>query len=121
MPNRRNRAIQMTLVALTVSIVSGVGAAAPAAAAVNDCSVYVEVNNRALAHAGVTSVRNMSCRGARSAIRRYGRQQINAAYRDADARFRLGPWSCSVYLHQYELWKARCVRGARAFRVDYGF
>jgi hypothetical protein len=121
MPNRRDRAIRITLAALTVSILSGVGAVAPASAAVNDCSVYVEVRNRALAHAGVTSVRNMSCRGARRTIRRYGRQQTNAAYGDAGARFRLGPWSCTVYLHKYELWKARCVRGTRAFRVDYGF
>jgi hypothetical protein len=111
----------MTLVASAVLLVSGVGVAAPAAAAVNDCSVYVEVPNRTLAHAGVTSVRNMSCRGARRAIRRYGRQHTNAPYGDAGARFRLGPWSCTVYLHNYELWKARCVRGARAFRVDYGF
>src|SRR5215213_7357269 len=109
MPNRRNRAIRMMLAALTVSIASGLGAAAPATAAVNDCSVSVEVPNRALSHAGVTSVRNMSCRGARRAIRRYGRQRKNAAYGDAGARFRLGPWSCTVYLHDYELWKARCV------------
>ena len=98
----------------------GVGAAAPADATVNSCSVYVEVPNRALSHAGVTSVRNTTC-AARRAIRRYGRRQTNAPYGDVDARFRLGPWSCIVYLHNYELWKARCVWCARAFRVDYGF
>jgi hypothetical protein len=109
------------LLALAVGIVSGVGAPAPADAAVKTCSVYVEALNRTLSHAGVTSVRNMSCRAARRAIRRYGRRQTRAPYGDAGARFRLGPWSCRVYLHDYELWKARCVRGARAFRVDYGF
>lgn len=121
MLSRRSRAIPMTVLALAVPVASGVGAATPADAAVQDCSVYVEVPNRTLTNAGVTSVRNMSCRGARRTIRRYGRRQTNAPYGDGGARFELGPWSCTVYLHKYELWKARCVRGARAFRVDYGF
>ncbi len=69
----------------------------------------------------MTSVRNLSCRAARRAIRRHGRNQTNAAYGDTGSRFRLGPWSCTVYFHNYELWKARCVRGSRAFRVEYGF
>jgi hypothetical protein len=121
MANRRKRAVGPTLLALALWIVLGVGAAGQAEAAVEDCSVSVEVPNHTLAHAGVTSVRNVSCRGARRTIRRYGRRQTNAPYGDTGARFRLGPWSCAVYLHNYELWKARCVRGARAFRVDYGF
>lgn len=121
MANRRKRAMRVGSLFLAVSVVSGLAAAAPADAAVKDCSVYVEVPNRTLSHAGVTSVRNMSCRAARRTIRRYGRYQTNAPYGDANTRFRLGPWSCTVYLHNYELWKARCVRGARAFRVDYGF
>ena len=117
MSNRSTRLVLVPLLALVV----GVGAPAPAGAAVKTCSVYVEAPNHTLSHAGVTSVRNMSCRAARRAIRRYGRHRIRAAYGDAGARFRLGPWSCRVYLHDYELWKARCVRGGRAFRVDYGF
>ena len=116
-------AIRVTFLAafLAVVIVSGIGAAAPAGAAVRSCSVFVEVPNRTLSHAGVTSARNLSCRAARRAIRRYGRRQTRAPYGDAGARFRLGPWSCTVYLHKYELWRARCVRDGRAFRVDYGF
>ena len=120
MPNRCKRAIRVTFLALAVALVSSVGAAAPAGAAVKDCA-QTEVSNRALYGANVTSVRNMSCRRARRAIRRNGRHQKEAAYGGVGARFRLGPWSCSVYYHNYELWKARCVRGKRAFRVDYGF
>jgi hypothetical protein len=121
MADRRACWILVTFIALAASIVSGLGAPAPAGAAVKTCSAYVEVPNRTLAHAGVTSVRNVSCRAARRAIHEYGRRQTNAPYGDVGARFRLGPWSCVVYLHNYELWKARCVRGAQAFRVDYGF
>jgi hypothetical protein len=94
---------------------------APAADTVKRCSAHVQVPNRALSHAGVTSVRNMSCRAARRAIRRNGTHRARTAYGEAGSAFRLGPWSCTVYLHDYELWRARCVRGARAFRVDYGF
>jgi hypothetical protein len=63
----------------------------------------------------------MTCAAARRAIHRNGRHVIRAAYRDGGARFALGPWSCTVYLHDYELWRARCVSGGRAIRVDYGF
>ena len=82
-------AIWVTLFALVIA--SGIGAAAPAGAAVRSCSVFVEVPNRTLSHAGVTSARNLSCRAARRAIRRYGRRQTRAPYGDAGARFRLGP------------------------------
>ena len=105
-------AVLMAVVALS---------AASAGAAVRECKVAVEVPNRALAHAGVTSARNMSCTGARRALRRYGRRTTRGAYGNAGRRFQLGPWSCTIYLHDYELWKARCVRGSLAFRVDYGF
>ena len=115
------KSFALKIFAMAISIVWGVSGPTHAEAAVKDCSVYVEVANRTLAHAGVTSVRNMSCRAARRAIRRYGRRQKNAAYGETGARFRLGPWACTVYLHNYELWKARCVRASRAFRVDYGF
>jgi hypothetical protein len=120
MVNRSKRIVRVALVLAAMSITWSAGSA-PADAAVRDCSVYDEVPNRALSHAGVTSVRNMSCRSARRAIRRHGRHQTNAAYRDAGSRFGLGPWSCTVYFHNYELWKARCVRGTKAFRVEYGF
>jgi hypothetical protein len=88
---------------------------------VRDCDVYAQVKNTTLAHAGITSVRNMSCRAARHALRRHGDTENRDAYGNAGSRFSLGPWSCTVYLHNYELWQARCVRGGRAFRVDYGF
>jgi hypothetical protein len=26
-----------------------------------------------------------------------------------------------VYYHNYELWKSRCTRGAKAFRFEYGY
>ncbi len=67
-------------------------AAAPSAgAAVRDCDVLKSVDTPKLANAGVTSVRNMSCRAARKAIRRHGRRQSNAAYGNAGTRFGLGP------------------------------
>ena len=109
--------------ALTV-IVGTLLLGAPATASadvVRDCNVRVAVKNTTLANAGVTSVRNISCRAARRAIRRHGASEDQAAYGDAGSRFSLGPWACTVYLHNYELWQARCVRGRRAFRVDYGF
>jgi hypothetical protein len=108
------------LVALTV-LALGITSPSTASAKVSGCSVYRSVENQKLANAGVTSVRNMSCGDARQAIRRYGRRSSQAPYRDAGAHFGLGPWSCSIYLHDYELWRARCVNGGRAFRVDYGF
>ena len=117
----RTRPLRAVLITVAVLTAAAAASVPPAGAAVRDCNVYVQVPNRALAHAGVTSARNMSCAAARRAIRRYGRRQITAAYGDAGRRFGLGPWSCTVYLHDYELWKARCVRGSRAFRVDYGF
>ena len=121
MPNPVERALRASLLTLAASVVLAVGATAPASAAVKDCSVSKQVPNITLSHAGVTSVRNMSCRAARTAIRRNGKRQKNAAYGDTGSRFRLGPWRCTVTLHNYELWQARCVRGSRAFRVDYGF
>ncbi len=66
-------------------------AAAPSAgAAVRDCDVFKSVDTPKLANAGVTSVRNMSCRAARK-IRRHGRRQSSVAYGNAGTRFGLGP------------------------------
>jgi hypothetical protein len=112
---RRRRAVLLAVLGLVLLL------DAPAPAAVRDCDVRMEVPNRTFSHAGVTSVRNLSCRAARRAIRRHGRRPVRAAYREAGARFALGPWSCTVTLHRYELWQSRCVRGRQAFRVDYGF
>jgi len=62
MAEHGKRAIGLTFIILVVAMMAWIGTATPADAAVKDCSVYVEVPNRTLAHAGVTSVRNMSCR-----------------------------------------------------------
>lgn len=113
--------MRVTFVSIALALLLSLPAAAPAGAAVRDCNVFKSVDTPKLANAGVTSVRNMSCRAARKAIRRHGQRQSNAAYGDAGRRFGLGPWSCRVSFHDYELWKARCVRGGKAFRVDYGF
>jgi hypothetical protein len=109
----------LLVVALLV-LASGI-AASPAQAAVKDCDVRIDVPNRTLSGAGVSSVRNMSCKAARRAIHRNGKRQKNAAYGEVGSRFRLGRWSCTVYYFNYELWKSRCTRGSRAFRVEYGF
>ncbi len=119
MTGRYGRPMRATLVLLALSV--AFVTAAPAGAAVRDCNVYRSVDTLKLANAGVTSVRDMSCRAARRVIRRHGDRQSSVAYGDAGRRFRLGPWSCRVFFHDYELWKARCVRGSRAFRVEYGF
>src|SRR4051794_4792693 len=103
---------------LVLLVLASAFAGTAAQAAVKDCNTRVEVSNRALSHAGVSSVRNMSCKSARRAVRRNGRHQKNAAYRDSGSRFHLGRWSCTVYYHNYELWKSRCTRGGRAFRVE---
>jgi hypothetical protein len=114
--------VRALIVSLAGSLLlTAVAGAAPAGAAVRDCDVFKSVDTPKLANAGVTSVRNMTCGAARRAIRRHGQRQSNAAYGEAGRRFGLGPWSCTVYLHNYELWQARCVKGKRAFRVDYGF
>ena len=65
-------------------------------------------------------------RGAGFCFARYGPRQ--AAYaallRDEGVNvvpIPAGAVVCTVYPHNYELWRARCVRGSRAFRVDCGF
>ena len=106
---------------LSAALLAGWQATPPADAAVRSCSTRVTVPNRLLNLATVTSVRDISCRAARRVVRRHGTRRSDAPYGDAGARFRLGRWRCVVTLHLEELWRARCVRGGRAFRVDYGF
>ena len=96
-----------------------VGTPAAASAAVRDCSLRVQVHTRLAAIATVLNVRNMSCRGARRAVRRYGRSAGDEAFRRG-GQFDLGPWSCTNYYAVEEHFKARCVDGRHAFRVDYG-
>lgn len=112
--------IRVGAVGLTVGACA-LAAPAGASAAVRDCDVHVVVDNKVFANSGVTSVRNMSCRAARRSIRRNATTPTRAAYGEAGSRFRVGRWSCVVYVHDYELWRARCSRGSRAYRVDYGY
>ncbi len=94
-------------------------AAPPAPAGVHDCDSSAHIRYRLSAVATILNVRDMSCRSARRAVRRHGRSTGSAPYQYG-GRFRLGTWSCTNYFADYEHYKARCVRGHRAFRVDYG-
>ena len=111
--------IRRVLLFAACSVVAMAGAPAPASAAVRDCSLRVQVHTRLAAIATVLNVRNMSCRGARRAVRRYGRSAGDEAFRRG-GQFDLGPWSCTNYYAVEEHFKARCVDGRHAFRVDYG-
>jgi hypothetical protein len=103
--------VLVAAVALVLALPSG------AAAAVRSCPSSTFVEGRLAAVATILNVRDMRCRSALAAVRRYGR---SAQPRGVGSRFRLGPFSCTVYFVLEEDNKARCVRGARAFRVDYG-
>jgi hypothetical protein len=88
-----------------------------AAAAVRSCPSSTFVRGRLAAVATILNVRDMRCRSALAVVRRYGR---SARPGGVGSRFRLGRFSCAVYFVFEEDNKARCVRGASAFRVDYG-
>lgn len=95
------------------------GPARPAtvrAASVHDCdqSRYHAVD-RLGSVSSIMSVRNMGCASAVRVVRRYGRSAWWPP-----RHFRLGPFSCVRYYHNYEDNQARCVSHRRAFRVDYG-
>ena len=98
-------------VALLLAVPSG------ANAAVRSCPSSTFVRGRLSAVATILNVRNMGCRSALAVVRRYGR---SANPGRVGSRFRLGPFACTVYFVLEEDNKARCVRGASAFRVDYG-
>jgi len=68
----------------------------------------------------ILSVRDMTCSAALAQVRRYGPAARGREVFRRGGRFRLGTFRCTVYLVDYEDRRARCVAGARAFRVDYG-
>jgi hypothetical protein len=102
---------------LAVALVLALGLAPAASAAVRSCPSSTFVRGRLAAVATILSVRDMRCATALGFVRRYG----PAAHPGrVGSRFRLGSFACTVYFVLEEDNKARCVRGRRAFRVDYG-
>ena len=102
---------------LVVALALVLGAPSRTTAAVRSCPSSTFVRGRLAAVATILSVRDMRCRSALAVVRRYGR---SAHPRGLGSRFRLGRFSCAVYFVREEDNEARCVRGRRAFRVDYG-
>jgi hypothetical protein len=102
---------------VVVAVTRVLAAPSDAAGAVRSCPSSPFVRGRLAAVATILNVRDMRCGSALAAVRRYGRP---ANPRGVGSRFRLGPFSCTVYFVLEEDNKARCVRSARAFRVDYG-
>ena len=102
---------------LALGLVLALGLAPAASAAVRSCPSSTFVRGRLAAVATILSVRDMRCATALGFVRRYG---AAAHPGRVGSRFRLGSFSCTVYFVLEEDNKARCVRGRRAFRVDYG-
>lgn len=104
--------------ATTLALLGASGASA--AVVTCDTDVYSVQSPDALsAMTSVTSARGLSCAQALGVVRRSVRKAGRSPYR-AGATFRLGAWRCTNTLHQNELYQARCVRGTKAFRIDYG-
>jgi hypothetical protein len=97
------------------------GASGASAAVVTcDTDTYSAQSPDALsAMTSVTSARGLSCGQALGVVRRHARDAGRGAYREGGT-FRLGAWRCTNTFHENELYLARCVRGSRAFRIDYG-
>lgn len=98
-----------------------VGASSASAAVVTcDTDVYSASSPSALsAMTSITSARNLSCAQALTVVKQHAGKAGKAAYREG-GHFRLGSWRCTNTLHENELYLARCVRGSKAFRIDYG-
>lgn len=115
---------RLILTALAVAVTAPATAtltdtASAAPDVVRECPSSFSVDARLGGVATITSVRNMTCRSALTVVRRNGRRAGKGAYREG-GKFRLGQWRCITYLHRYELYLARCTRGSKAFRIDYG-
>lgn len=97
------------------------GAASASAAVVTcDTDVYsVQSPNALSAMTSITSARGLTCGQALRVVRQNAAQAGSSAYREGGA-FRLGAYRCTNLLHENELYRARCVRGGKAFRIDYG-
>jgi hypothetical protein len=93
---------------------------ASAAVVTCDTDTYNTQSPNALsAMTSVTSARGLTCGQALGVVRRHARKAGTAAYREGGA-FRLGAYRCTNTFHEHELYLARCVRGAKAFRLNYG-
>ncbi|WP_028721558.1 hypothetical protein [Patulibacter americanus] len=85
-----------------------------------DTDTYDTQSPNALsAMTSVTSARGLSCGQALRVVRRNARKAGMTAYREG-GRFRLGAYRCTNTFHENELYLARCVRGGKAFRLNYG-
>jgi hypothetical protein len=111
------------LAALTATLLLALGAVSAQGMAVQATRACPPktIHNKLAAIATVLSAKSMSCARARTIVRRNGKK----ASRDDNAfvksgRFMLGRFTCRVYYKVEEDNKARCKRGDRSFRVDYG-
>ena len=110
----------MRRAALLVALAALAGPA-PASAAARKCDTTVHDRGSGLAAVStVIDVLHTSCRRARRVVHRYGRTVRRGVQFKRGGRFRLGAYRCTVYFVLEEERRARCVRGSRAFRVDYG-
>jgi len=101
------RLFVVCLIGLTIASTAA-GSAAGAADAVRDCHLFVRYPNTL-----ISSVRNMTCRAAQREMRRY-RGSIHRRFRTPGG-FRCGRVSGGPLGGQW-----RCVRGAQAFRFEFG-
>jgi hypothetical protein len=101
------RLFVVCLIGLTIAS-TAVGSAAGAPDAVRRCHVFVHYPNTL-----ISSVRNMTCRAAARELRRY-RGSIHRRFRTPGG-FRCGRVSGGRLGGQW-----RCVRGAQAFRFEFG-
>jgi hypothetical protein len=110
----------LLLLALTATV-AALGAATAAAATGHSARAcrQVTIHDKLAAIATVLSARGMSCRRARTVVRRHGKEAGESAFRKG-GRFSLGKFSCEVYFSVEEDNRARCSRPGRSFRVDYG-
>ena len=112
----------MRRAALLVVLACAVAAPAPASAAsARKCNTAVHDRSSGLAAVStVIDVLHMRCRTARRVVHRHGRTVHGGVQFKRGGRFKLGTYRCTVYFVLEEERRARCVRGSRAFRVDYG-
>jgi hypothetical protein len=97
------------------------GASSASAAVVTcDTDTYnTQAPNALSAMTSVTSARGLTCAQALRVVRRNARKAGTGAYREGGT-FRLGAYRCTNTFHEHELYLARCVRGGKAFRLNYG-
>jgi len=100
-----------------LALIVFLAATAPPAAA-KTCNQSIHIRDGLASVATVLSARNMKCRSARKVVRRDG---PDAEFEDrVGSLFRMGRFRCRVTFVREESRRARCRRGERVFRVDYG-